>query len=144
MSLKVILELMFFHTKCFIYFFLSNSYWTTLSRTTFSGMWVLSLLLLAYLVHLTLSCVFLCCLVVVGYIMRDIKLALVDITALTLCSQSVCWKYISLLCIFLYSYHAILTIYTTCKGPRRMHYVMDFIPATAIEIGDVAPIQTVG
>ncbi|KAG5110771.1 hypothetical protein JHK82_039994 [Glycine max] len=29
-------------------------------------------------------------------------------------------------------------------GPRRMHYVMDFIPATAIEIGDVAPIQTVG
>jgi len=45
---------------------------------------------------------------------------------------------------FLYSYHAILTIYTTCRGPRRMHCVMDSIPATAIEIGGVAPIQTVG
>ncbi|KAG5012310.1 hypothetical protein JHK82_024475 [Glycine max] len=28
------------------------------------------------------------------------------------------------------------------RGPRRMHCVMDSIPATAIEIGGVAPIQT--
>ncbi|KAG5042324.1 hypothetical protein JHK85_006574 [Glycine max] len=28
--------------------------------------------------------------------------------------------------------------------PRRMHCVMDSIPATAIEIGGVAPIQTDG
>ncbi|KAG4959656.1 hypothetical protein JHK82_036373 [Glycine max] len=29
-------------------------------------------------------------------------------------------------------------------GPRRMHCVMDSIPATSIEIGGVTPIQTVG
>ncbi|KAG4953732.1 hypothetical protein JHK87_039326 [Glycine soja] len=30
------------------------------------------------------------------------------------------------------------------RGPRRMHCVMDFIPATAIETGGVAPTQTIG
>ncbi|KAG5054216.1 hypothetical protein JHK85_006726 [Glycine max] len=29
------------------------------------------------------------------------------------------------------------------RGPKRMHCVMDSIPATAIETGDVAPTQTV-
>ncbi|KAG5042468.1 hypothetical protein JHK87_006383 [Glycine soja] len=28
------------------------------------------------------------------------------------------------------------------RGPKRMHCVMDSIPATAIETGDVAPTQT--
>jgi len=33
-------------------------------------------------------------------------------------------------------------VYTLSRGPRRMHCVMDSIPATAIEAGGVAPTQT--